>query len=180
MDYSECGNYVSLLAEKMLALRSYSVAIAIFSCSPDPLFGLRAQQPGKGTSFQFKTVEVVGGFSNPYDRATFLIWTAAVLLLSLCYLWYVFRWAKKGTRTKWGILPATVLFSLSIPATPVAHYMIINALYVSEDSSIVSVGVWGGPPSLLSWLTGTVLGAVIFLIYKSLPAAAPKISQEDN
>ena len=146
--------------------------------SLEPFLGLGIRPEEKGTSFQFKTVEVAGGFSNPYDRATFIIWTLAIVVLTVIYLWYAFRWPRRDPRTKSGLILATIFFALSLPATPIAHHLIINTFYTAEDPSIQSVGVWGGPPSLLSWLAGCILGTLIFLLLRRGYSAHEKASPE--
>ena len=120
-------------------------------------------------TFTHKTLEVAGSLSNPYVAATFLIWGLLITGLTLVYLWFVFRPAGKNRLGKMGMVIATVLLALSFLATPIAHQSIVTALYAARDPSVLSVGIWGGPPSFLSWLAGSLLAACVFLLYRRRP-----------
>ena len=118
-----------------------------------------------------RTLEVVGDLSNPYVVTAFLVWALLAAGVTLVFLCLVFGPAGRGRTRNVLIVLSAALMCLSLVVTPLAHQLIVTALYASRDSTIVSVGIWGGPSSFLSWLAGSLVAGCAFVLYRRISSA---------
>jgi hypothetical protein len=99
----------------------------------------------------FIYLEVDGSLANPYALAAVLVWTA--LFAGLTF--FIVR-RQSGPMPRRAVLVGLVALAVT---TPIWQFVIGNILYRIEDSSIVSVGFWGGPPNWIAPLAA-VMAAV--------------------
>lgn len=92
-------------------------------------------------------LEVDGSLANPYALAAVLVWTTILAGVTFS----IFR--QPGPMPGRAGLAGLVALALT---TPLWQFVIGNILYRIEDSSIVSVGFWGGPPNWIAPLAALI------------------------
>jgi hypothetical protein len=86
------------------------------------------------------TIEVDGGFRNPYVLGALCIWLAVLLAFLLpAANYFGRRW-----RFRAGVVVALAISIVFVIPTEAARVLIGTALYRIQNPTVVSVGFWGG------------------------------------
>jgi hypothetical protein len=105
------------------------------------------------------TIEVDGGFRNPYVLVAMCLWLA----LLLAFLLPAANYFGRRWRFRAGVLGAIVMSIVFVIPTHVARALIGTMLYQIQSRTIVSVGFWGGSAPFLVPLVAAVCWLAVFV-----------------
>lgn len=117
-------------------------------------------------TFSVRTIEVDGTFDNPFVVVTILLWAVLLSVVTFQLVAWALRPHREAeARPRVRLLVGGAAVAVLFVATPVVQPIIGHLLYVLEymrrgEESPASVGFWGGPSVLPSWLAAVLCGVL--------------------
>ena len=114
--------------------------------------------------FSMRTLEVDGSLQNPIVVLTVLTWSCVLALATAALVRSTMR--RQRDRRPW-LLICEITIAVLYLATPIVQFLIGTLYYrmnfAGTGVTLVSVGFWGGPPVLPSWVLGALVGLSVLL-----------------